>query len=94
VFASQIEPELQALVSRRRQLVEMLSMEKNRRCTAQVNVSDDVEEHIEGLKERIKQLDQKIKTLSQSQSEWKAKLDLVQSVPGIGPVMATTLMAA
>ena len=68
-------------------------MEKNRRCTAQVNISDDVEEHIEWLKEQIKQLDQKIKTLSQSQAEWKAKLDLVQSVPGIGPVIATTLMA-
>ena len=67
-------------------------MEKNRRCTAQVNISDDVEEHIEWLKEQIKQLDQKIKTLSQSQAEWKAKLDLVQSVPGIGPVIVTTLM--
>jgi transposase len=94
VFASQIEQELQALVSRRRQLVEMLSMEKNRRSTAQVQVSDDVEEHIEWLKERIKQLEQKIETLSQSQAEWKAKLDLVQSVPGIGPVIATTLIAA
>ncbi len=94
VFASQTERELQALISRRRQLVEMLSAEKNRRSTAQTNVEADVEAHIEWLQKRIKQLDGEIKTLSQSQDQWQAQLKLVQSVPGIGPVIATTLIAS
>ncbi len=94
VFASQTEQELQALISRRRQLVEMLSSEKNRLSTAQANVQTDVEAHIEWLKQRIKQFDEAILTLSQSQEQWKTQLKLVQSVPGIGPVIATTLIAA
>jgi transposase len=94
VFASQTARELQALISRRRQLVEMLSAEKNRRSTAPANVEADVEAHIEWLQNRIKQLDGEIKTLSQSQDQWQAQLKLVQSVPGIGPVIATTLIAS
>jgi transposase len=94
VFASQTERELQALISRRRQLVEMLSAEKNRRSTAPAKVEADVEAHIEWLQKRIKRLDGEIATLSQSQDQWQAQLQLVQTVLGIGPVIATTLIAA
>lgn len=94
VFASQTAQELQALISRRRQLVEMLSAEKNRISIAKQRVLPDVEAHIDWLQERIKQLDHEIQTLSQSEVQWRSRLALLQSVPGIGPVISTTLLAA
>ncbi len=94
VFASQSEQDLQALVSRRRQLVEMLSAEKNRSSIAKQRVLPDVEAHMDWLKDRIKQLDREIKELSQSDLQWRSRLTLLQSVPGIGPVISTTLLAA
>jgi transposase len=94
VFASQSEDELQALISRRRQLVEMLSAEKNRSSIAKKRVLPDVEAHMDWLQDRIKQLDREIKALSQSNIEWRSRLVLLQSVPGIGPVISTTLLAA
>jgi transposase len=94
VFASQSEEELQALVSRRRQLVDMLSSEKNRSSIAKQRVLPDVEAHIDWLKDRIKQIDREIKDLSQRDVQWRSRLTLVQSVPGIGPVIGTTLLAA
>ena len=94
VFASQTEQELQALISRRRQLVEMLSAEKNRVSIAKRRVLPDVEAHIDWLQDRIKQLDREIQTLSQSDVQWRSRLALLQSVPGIGPVISTTLLAS
>ncbi len=73
VFASQSEEELQALISRRRQLVEMLSAEKNRSSIAKQRVLPDVEAHMDWLQDRIKQLDREIKTLSQSDAEWRSR---------------------
>lgn len=93
VFASEAEQELQDLVSRRRQLVEMMSAEKNRRSILR-RVPEDLEDHITWLQERIQQIDAEIERLSQTQSEWRAQRDLLQSVPGIGPVIASTLIAA
>jgi transposase len=94
VFASEVEQELQALVSRRRQLVEMLAAEKNRRSNVRAKVLPNVDAHIAWLQEQIRQLDGEIEQLSQSQSQWQTQLELLQSVPGIGRVIATTLMAA
>jgi transposase len=92
-FASETEEELQVLVSRRRQLVEMLAAEKNRRSILR-KLPPDLEEHITWLQDRIQHVDTEIETLSQTQTEWQAKLEVLQSVPGIGPVIATTLVAA
>lgn len=92
VFASEAEEALQDLVSRRRQLVEMLAAEKNRRSILR-KLPPDLDEHITWLQERIRQLDAEIQRLGQTHQEWQAKLDLLQSVPGIGPVIAITLVA-
>lgn len=93
VFASEAEQELQDLVSRRRQLVEMMVAEKNRRSILR-KVPADLEDHITWLQERIQQIDAEIERLSQTQSEWRVQRNLLQSVPGIGPVIASTLIAA
>ena len=53
-----------------------------------------MEAHIDWLQDRIKQIDREIKDLSQRDIQWRSRLTLVQSVPGIGPVISTTLLAA
>lgn len=88
------EQALQDAVTRRRQLVEMLTAEKNRRSKMQGRMRQNIDAHLEWLQERIQELDREIEQLSQSQVEWKSRLTLLKSVPGIGSVIATTLVAS
>lgn len=94
VLASDEDRTLQDLVTRRRQLVEMLSAEKNRRSSLRAKMQENVNQHIEWLEEQIAALDQEIEQLSQAQAEWRTHIDRLKSVPGVGPVIATTFMAA
>lgn len=92
-FASEAQAQLQDLVTRRRQLVEMLTAEQNRLSGLRGTAQADVEAHLDWLRERIKQLDEQIAVqISQSQS-WQTNYRRLQSVPGVGPVVAATLLA-
>ena len=97
MFASELEQQLKDWVRRRQQLVEMLSGEKNRKQQLKGPRSsllqEDVDTHIEWLKQRIQQLDEKIEQLSQQQSQWREDKALLTSVKGIGPVISTILLA-
>lgn len=97
VLPSQSEQQLKDWVTRRQQLVEMLSAEKNRKQQLKSirsgPLKDEVEAHIEWLKQRIQQLDAKIEQLSQQQSQWREDKALLTSVKGIGPVISTGLLA-
>jgi transposase len=91
---SKEEQELDSLTGRRAQLIEMLTDEKNRRSSAASDtVRDKIKEHIEWLEEGIAELDEQLKALLQSSTEWKAKDELLQSVPGIGPVTSFSMIA-
>jgi transposase len=94
VLSSANEQGLQEVVTRRRQLVEMLTAEKNRQSNLRGKMRQSVEEHLKWLEERIRELDCEIEELSQSQAEWRARVTILKSVPGIGDVIATTLVAA
>ena len=94
VLASANEQGLQEAVARRRQLVEMLTTEKNRQSSLRGKMRQSVEEHLDWLEERIRELDREIEELSQSQAEWRSRVRILKSVPGIGDVIATTLVAA
>ena len=88
------EQELDALTGRRDQLAEMLIDEKNRRAAAATDsVRDEIQQHINWLKDRIAELDQQLKKLVQSSPRWQAKAQILQSTPGIGPVVSTLLLA-
>jgi transposase len=91
-FASAIEQELKSWVTRRTQLVEILSAEKNRTQQLRGPAKDEVTEHIDWLTERIKQIDQKIEQLSESTQQWREKKAILQSPKGIGPVIASSLL--
>ncbi len=105
LFGQKIEPEirplkdeatqeLSALISRRRQLVDMLTAEKNRLSAAPKTVRKGISTHIEWLEQQISSLDDDISKFIQSSPAWKAKEQILTSVKGIGPVSAATLLAA
>lgn len=92
VFASQAQQQLKDWVSRRAQLVEMQTAEKNRRGRLQGKLQQEVDAHIEWLQERIRQIDEQIQRLSDSTLEWQSCKTLLQSVKGVGAVVATGLL--
>lgn len=85
--------ELAALVSRRRQLVGMLVSEKNRFYGAPRNVRGDIQAHIKWLEKRIDDVDGKMEKSVKESLLWREDDDLLQSVPGVGRVLSTTLLA-
>lgn len=85
--------QLAALITRRRQLVEMLTAEKNRRGSAPRGMRDGIQTHIDWLTQHLAQLDQDLTTAVQASPIWQAHDELLRSVPGIGPVVTRTLLA-
>jgi transposase len=85
--------QLAALITRRRQLVEMLTAEKNRRGSAPPVMRTQIQQHIEWLQQHLAQLDQELTTAVQASPIWREHDELLQSVPGIGPVVTRTLLA-
>jgi len=84
---------LSALVARRRQLVEMLTAEKNRRGQAPSAIQADIATHIAWLEARLARLDKELGQHLKQSPLWRAQDDLLQSVPGVGPVLSRTLLA-
>jgi transposase len=85
--------ELDALLTRRQQLVGMLSAEKNRLGQARGRVKRDIEAHIRWLEKRLTEVDGDLKHLMEASPLWRAEEDLLCSVPGVGPVLALALLA-
>lgn len=86
--------QLAALVARRRQLVTMLAAEKNRLSACPKSIRSDIETSIAFLKERIALLDDDLSNRIRESSVWQEQNDLLQSVPGVGSVIATCLLAS
>ncbi len=93
VLRDETQAELVALVTRRVQLVEMLTAEYNRRHQAPQRLQASLTEHIDHLKAQIQQLNADIAALIQDQDAWRDKSHLLRSVPGVGPVVCATLLA-
>jgi transposase len=86
--------QLHALVTRRRQIVELLAQEKNHlEATRDPAMRGDVEQLVELLQQRIKNLDEHIAKLCAADPHWSQLHHLLTSVPGVGPVTAVTLIA-
>jgi transposase len=103
-FAESIRPEvrplrseqqahLSALVTRRRQVVDMLTVEKNRRSTTHGMLAQRLEEHIEWLHVELDSLNKEIRRVIKANPDWKEKDALLLSVKGVGPVTSSTLLA-
>jgi transposase len=80
------------LVARRSQLLEMQTREKNRLQIMPTNVHSSIKSLLLVLKKQIQKMDDELAQLIESCPEYKAKSDLVQSMPGIGKVSAAALI--
>ncbi len=85
---------LAALLQRRRQLVNLLTAEKNHLASAHAHVQADIRTTIAWLEQRLKTLDADLQGRLRASPVWREQDDLLQSVPGIGPVTSVTLLAA
>lgn len=104
-FAQAVRPEprplpdeesrlLAELVTRRRQIIEMLVAERQREKRAgNPRVRKSLTRHIRMLEKELPAVDGDIDTLVRGSPAWRAKEDLLASVPGIGKILARTLMA-
>ena len=82
------------LVARRRQLVDMMIAEQNRRSRlASRSLRKAIDRHIELLKQQLADLDAEIDKTIRGTPAWRAKEDLLISVPSIGHKIARTLIA-
>jgi transposase len=84
---------ISAMLARRRQIVAMLTAEKNRLRTANGAVREDLLQHIAWLEERLSKLDTDLRETLRQSPIWREKDNLLQSVPGVGPVLSLTLLA-
>ena len=91
------EPEAQALgelVARRRQVIEMMVAERNRRRRAtQRRVVRAIDRHLELLHSELCELEGDIDGAIRGSPAWQADADLLASVPGVGPATLRTLIA-
>lgn len=84
---------LAALAARRRQLTAMLAAEKNRLAAAVAPLRADLQLHVRWLETRIARLDAQITTAIAADAERAAAVARLQTVPGVGAVVAHTLTA-
>jgi len=85
--------ELTALIVRRRQVVQMLTAEKNRRPIAPKRLHKDIDRHVAWLEEALRRLDDELQKTIRSSPAWREKDDLLQSVAGVGPKTSAVLIA-
>lgn len=104
LFAERIRPEirplpdeeqrdLDALLTRRRQLIEMRVGERNRLRQAAAVVRPGIEEHIAWLDARIGEADEELQQRIQESSVWREKDQVLRSAPGVGPTVSLSLLA-
>jgi len=85
--------ELRAVLLRRRQLVEMLTAERTRLAMAPRRIHDAIQHHLTWLARHLTALDHELTQLIQASPLWRAKDDVLRSIPGVGPVLAHTMLA-
>lgn len=84
---------IEALLVRRRQLVEMRVMESNRKLLCAKAIRPHIDQTLEFLAAQIAQLDDLLEQEVKSSPLWREHEDLLTSVPGVGPVTARTMTA-
>jgi transposase len=84
---------LQDILLRRRQLLEMIVAEKNRLQMASEAVARGIAAHVRWLEKELGRVDRELHEAVRESETWRANEELLRSVPGVGPVLARTLLA-
>jgi transposase len=90
---TEVEEHLSQLISRRRQLVGMLTAEKNRSGTAQEQAQESIRRHISWMQDELAEVEAAMQEILKSEPEYQQKIANLVSVPGVGEVTALTLVA-
>lgn len=85
--------ELRHLMTRRSQVMDMITREKNRLELAAGFARAEIEAHLAYLEDSIEAIDDEVERLIASVPEWQEKHELLQTAPGVGPVLAAHLVA-
>jgi transposase len=83
---------LDALISRRRQLVEMITAEKNRFAVAKSWVKDDIGATIAWLTRSVEKINKEIDRLIKNSPLWLEKDQLLQTAKGVGAIVSSSLL--
>ena len=103
LFAARVQPpprplpdavaqEVAALLARRRQLLEMRTAEQHRRPSLTPRLRPALDAHVVWLSQQLADLDRELDQTLRASPVWREKEDLLRSIPGIGPVVARTLL--
>lgn len=84
---------LEAILTRRRQIIEMITAEGNRLSSAAPRIAKQIRQHIAWLEKRLDEADQDLDGMLRQSPVWQHKAQLMTSVPGVGRVTAVTLLA-
>jgi transposase len=88
------QDDLKQLVTRRRQLIDARTAEKNRMELITVKaVRKTIQKTIDFLNKQIRVIEKEIANSLETDAEWKAKADIIQSVPGFGPVSVIAMLS-
>jgi transposase len=85
--------QFRALVDRRRQLIDMMSAEQSRLNTSPARIRDSIESHLTWLRQQVASLDDDLDRLLQASPLWRERDAILQSTPGVGPVLSRTLIS-
>ena len=84
---------LEAMLTRRRQIIEMITAESNRLSSAAPRIAKQIRQHIAWLEKRLDAADQDLDGMLRQSPVWQHQAQLMTSVPGVGRVTAVTLLA-
>ncbi|PMH36791.1 transposase, partial [Vibrio cyclitrophicus] len=103
-YAERVQPELTKLksenirlmsdlVTRRNQLLTIQTMERNRLQILPKNISSTITPILTALKNQLEKVEAKIEKLIESCPEYQAKNTILQSMPGVGKILAASLIS-
>jgi len=103
LFGARVKPEIRplpdknardmrSLLTRRRQLVEMLTSEHNRLFQTHEDIRLGVEAHIKWLEEALSDINDDLERRIKRSPSWLDKDNLLKSVPGVGKVVSSTIL--
>ncbi|MBE3143309.1 MAG: IS110 family transposase, partial [Planctomycetes bacterium] len=93
ILPSEQEQYLSALVTRRRQVVDMLTAEGNHLLSTPIPLRELVERNIACLEEQKKEVEEKMDDFIEHDPHFRTKSDLLRSAPGVGPVLSKILIS-
>jgi len=85
--------ELRGLVTRRQQLLVMITAEKNRMRRTTPGIRHRIEVNVQWLQGQLKELDRDQEDFLRTSPLWQEEAKLLRSVPGVGPIVTATLIA-